>query len=78
MTNKLTGPALIAYLRQFPSSDDRGWAADELEAQAAEIERLNRIIDSRPSINSGLPQTYIEWSHGIYAMQAARALEIVQ
>ena len=47
----------------------------ELEAQ---IERLQTIIDSRPAINSGLPQTYIAWSQSIYAMQFAYALETQQ
>lgn len=39
-----------------------------------EIERLQRIIDSRPAISAGLPQTYIDWSHSIYQMEAARAM----
>lgn len=39
----------------------------------AEVERLQRIIDSRPAINAGLPGTYIEWSQSIYAMEFARA-----
>ena len=40
----------------------------ELVAQHAreqndlEIRRLQAIIDSRPTINAGLPSTYIEWS----------------
>lgn len=40
MTRKLTGPALVAYLRQFPSSDDRGWAADEIERLLAERDAM--------------------------------------
>lgn len=40
---------------------------------AREIERLQRIIDSRPAINAGLPETYIEWSQGIYMADYARA-----
>ena len=51
---------------------------DELIVAADEIDRLQRIIDSRPAINAGLPQTYIEWSHSIYAMEAAHALETPQ
>ena len=44
----------------------RLWAADE-------IERLQRIIDSRPAINAGLPQTYIDWSRGIYQCDVLQA-----
>jgi len=39
---------------------------DELEAAANELERLQRIIDSRPAINAGLPESYIKWSQEIY------------
>lgn len=39
-----------------------------LTEAANEIDRLQRIIDSRPAINSGLPETYIQWSQGV--MQA--------
>jgi len=38
-----------------------------------EYDRLQRIIDSRPAINAGLPATYIEWSQSIYAMEIAHA-----
>lgn len=38
---------------------------------AVEIERLQRIIDSRPAINAGLPESYIKWSQSIYEMEAA-------
>ncbi len=37
------------------------------------VDRLQRILDSRPAINSGLPETYIEWSQGIYACDYATA-----
>ena len=40
----------------------------------AEIARLQRIIDSRPAINAGLPETYITWTHSVYELEAARAL----
>ena len=42
----------------------------------AEIERLQKIIDSRPAINAGLPETYIKWSQSIYTMEAVQALGI--
>jgi len=41
-------------------------AADALESLATECDRLRAIIDSRPAINAGLPETYIEWSQSIY------------
>lgn len=54
-----------------------GHNADEVRAArlwaANEVERLQRIIDSRPAINAGLPQTYIDWSRGIYQCDALQA-----
>lgn len=47
---------------------------DALDAADA-IERLMKIVDSRPAINAGLPGTYIEWSQAIYAGQIQRAME---
>ena len=41
---------------------------------ATEIDRLRRIIDSRPAINAGLPETYIEWSQGIYMSDIAQCV----
>ena len=46
-------------------------AYDALAAAAAEISRLQRILDSRPAINAGLPETYIAWSQSIYVMEVA-------
>lgn len=55
-------------------------AAGRLEARIAELEaevaRLQRIIDSRPAINAALPESYINWSQGIYAAQAARIMKL--
>lgn len=55
---------------------------DELMADyrkvVAERDRLQRIIDSRPAINAGLPQTYIEWSQSIYALDMAHLTETAQ
>jgi hypothetical protein len=45
-----------------------------LTEAANEIDRLQRIIDSRPAINAGLPETYIEWSQGIYSAEFARVV----
>ena len=39
----------------------------------AERDRLRKILDCRPAINAGLPETYIAWTHGVYqADMAAR------
>lgn len=54
------------------------YARSAIEPYKDEVARLQRIIDSRPAINAGLPQTYIEWSHSIYQMEAARVLEVKQ
>lgn len=53
-------------------------AADHIDVLEAEIERLQRIIDSRPAINAGLPESYIHWSQSIYAMEAAHIREMPQ
>ena len=45
-----------------------------LTEAANEIDRLQRIIDSRPAINAGLPETYVEWSQGIYATDYLQAV----
>lgn len=39
-----------------------------LKLAEREIERLQAIIDSRPAINAGLPNTYIEWSQSLYEL----------
>lgn len=41
-------------------------------------DRLQRIIDSRPAINAGLPETYIQWSQSLYAMDSADLYEVKQ
>jgi hypothetical protein len=45
-----------------------------LNEAANEIDRLQRIIDSRPAINAGLPGTYIDWSQGIYQTDIAQTI----
>lgn len=45
---------------------------------ATEIERLRKIIDSRPAINAGLVESYIEWTQGICAADFSRATETAQ
>jgi hypothetical protein len=44
-----------------------------LRYAATEIERLRRVIDSRPAINAALPDTYVAWTQGIYAADILNA-----
>lgn len=46
---------------------------EENERLKAENQLLQDIIDSRPAINAGLPETYIRWSQAIYSGDAVRA-----
>ena len=46
--------------------------------ERARADRLQRILDTRPAINAGLPQTYIDWSQSIYIMDASHARETPQ
>lgn len=46
-----------------------------LRQAAEEIDRLQRIIDSRPAINAGLPETYIKWSQEIYVTDFVQATQ---
>ena len=48
--------------------------ADSAAYYEAECERLQRIIDSRPAINAGLVEAYIEWSQGIYQCDINRQI----
>lgn len=41
-------------------------AADQIDALNERVERLQRMLDSRPAINAGLPESYITWSQYIY------------
>ncbi len=50
------------------------YAADRIEALEAERDRLQALLDSRPAINAALPESYIKWSQGIYAVEARAAL----
>lgn len=42
------------------------------------LNRLQNVIDSRPAINAGLPESYIKWSQLIYAMDAVHTTETQQ
>ncbi len=62
---------IINDLHRFP---ERREAAAMLRAQHAEIARLQRIIDTRPAMNSGIAEAYAAWSAGIYESEIARAV----
>jgi hypothetical protein len=38
-----------------------------LASEKAERELLQDVLDSRPAINAGLPETYVRWSQAIYS-----------
>ena len=63
----------LAHEQALRLSAERIVEAKELATLTAERDRLQRIIDSRPAINAGLPATYIEWSQSIYIMEIAHA-----
>lgn len=51
---------------------------DDIAAAKAEIERLQKILDSRPAINAALPSSYIHWSQSIYVMEVAHVRDTTQ
>jgi len=40
----------------------------------AERDRLQLILDSRPAINTGLLEAYIEWTQGVYLADMGKAV----
>jgi hypothetical protein len=68
--------ACIAHRRGGRTSSEDLATADMFERCKSEMQRLQKIIDSRPAINAGLPETYIKWSQSIYTMEAAQVLGI--
>jgi len=76
-----------ARLEQWPQSPDDADALDaryvamvmqralaEIRSLREQVARLQTVIDSRPAINAGLPETYIEWSRAIMLAEAAQVL----
>tara|TARA_R110000822_G_scaffold301108_2_gene424813 strand:+ start:564 stop:731 length:168 start_codon:yes stop_codon:yes gene_type:complete len=43
-----------------------------------EVDRLQKIIDSRPAINAGLPETYVQWLQSIYVLEFYNAQGVTQ
>lgn len=62
----------------MPTIDERCYGHEPATKQLlwlrAENERLQRIIDSRPAINAGLPETYISWSASVGEMEFMRVV----
>lgn len=56
--------AISAYLQPLKEA---------LEQMTAERDLLQDILDGRPAINAGLPETYVRWSQSIYSGDAVRA-----
>lgn len=50
------------------------FAALVAQHERERTDRLQRILDSRPAVNAGLPDTYVAWTQGIYEMELARKL----
>jgi glutathionyl-hydroquinone reductase len=70
---------IIRLLRAVANSTDAKSSSRDIifNAAADEIERLQRIIDSRPAINAGLPETYIKWSQEIYVTEVAQVMQFL-
>ena len=48
----------------------------ELAAAQERVNKLQRILDSRPAINAGLPDTYIQWTQGVTEIEIRAALNV--
>lgn len=57
-------PTLITTIRAL---------MEAVEEQKAERALLQDILDSRPAINAGLPESYVRWSQAIYSGEIFRA-----
>ncbi len=68
---------IVRLLRAAANGTDAKASSRDIvfNAAADEIERLQRIIDSRPAINAGLPETYIKWSQEIYVTDFVQATQ---
>ena len=74
----------LVYFVTKNAADIRSSLADEkartvkleeaLAEETAERNNLQEILDSRPAINAGLPDSYIRWSQSIYSGEFSRAV----
>ena len=44
----------------------------------AERDKLQFILDNRPAINTGLPESYIKWSQNIYVIERVAKIGATQ
>jgi hypothetical protein len=64
----------MAHLEEHPGTAELyAEAADALRESEAERELLQEVLDSRPAINAGLPETFVRWSQAIYSGEVFRA-----
>lgn len=71
--DKATEVGLLGYLPEHVvESIARAIMAAKEEAEA-ERDMLQDILDGRPDINAGLPDSYIRWSQSIYSGDFVRA-----
>jgi hypothetical protein len=68
----------IARLERWLEGQEDTMHAADVRAIVAEVRRLQTILDNRPAINAGLPETYIEWSQGIYMTDMAHGAQLYQ
>ncbi len=71
-------PSLTASGYVILSPDEVRGIRDEASRIAelkAELDLLQDILDSRPAINTALPDSYIRWSQAIYSGDAIRSLK---
>ena len=64
----------LSKLPLLPTGEEivRAVLADAgVDALIAERDKLQFILDNRPAINAGLPDSYIKWSQNIYVIERA-------
>ncbi len=61
-----------------PRNPDGRQAAAEIRNLRAQVERLQTVLDSRPAINVGLPESYIKWTQSVMLAEASQAAGVVQ
>lgn len=68
-------PAASVWINghEYVPASDLTRLRDELASARAERDLLQDVLDSRPAINAGLPETYVRWSQAIYSGDVVRA-----
>jgi hypothetical protein len=68
----------VAHSSEVELINRHAEALAEIRSLREQVARLQAIIDSRPAINAGLPETYIKWSQSVMLTEAAQAAGVVQ